>query len=456
MIEVQKEKRQNINVRTLLVTLYRRKFIAIGFLAFTVAGGYIGLRAIPPVYRATAQLMLHLGQEDVFMPVLPSSSSEVRTPLTVGGLEHQTNSEIRIITSTPLTEQVVAKFGREGLFPGIDDRHPWYTPKGMLQLTMDTYRQVQDYFYPASRNETSEARTERLLGRKLNANAIKDSTVIEVTMDNSVPEIAAESLNELLRLYLLERPRIYQQQNDAFFGLQLSKLSTQLDDADRQLAAFRSQHDVVDVEQQRDALLHRLTEVSANLQNEVVLVDEMKKRIHLLEGQLEDTATIANAPILRRIRDDLLKAQSELGPHQNAAANWSKIHADLTKQVAALTDVQSESAQLVQRLRVLQDARKLYLQKIEEMRVQQSLVQAHLGNVSVINWASIDHVPVSPKFGLVLGGIAAVGIFGGIGLALLIGLMDDTIRNVRDVVESSGLPVIGQVRRLTMTRRLAR
>ena len=110
--------------------VYRRKLVAIGFFVCVVASGFVVLTIVPPVYRATAQVMLHLGQEDVFMPTLASSSSEVRTPLSVGGLEQRTNSEIRIIESEALAAQLMSRFGAARLFPGINVQYSWFTPEG--------------------------------------------------------------------------------------------------------------------------------------------------------------------------------------------------------------------------------------------------------------------------------------------------------------------------------------
>ena len=437
---------RTISARDVAAMLYRRKLVIAGFFVCALAGGYVGLKVVSPVYRATAQVMVNLGEEDVFMPVLPSSSSEVRTPLSTGRLEQRANSEIRIIESQPLAARIVDKFGPAGLFPGIDVVHPWYTPKGLMQRAVEAYRQVGYYFYPQSANETLADRAERKLMQSVKTTQVKDSTVIEVTMDNAVPDIAADALNELIRLYLKERNTLYQREDSGFYDKQLAKVLAELQDVDRQLETFRQDNNIIDVDVQREGLLHRLVEVNANLQNETVAIAELQKRIGALQRQIQDNPSIAF-----RIRDDLLKAQSELGPHQEAAANWTRIRADLTAKAETLTRAQSASAQLLQRQKVLQDDRKLYLQKVEEARVQQAMRQAQIGDVVVINWATADHSPVSPKLGMVLGGVVGVGLLGGIGLALLLGFMDDRIVREEDVVSASGLAVIGRVRELPLS-----
>ena len=230
--------------------VYRRKLVAIGFFVCVVASGFVVLTIVPPVYRATAQVMLHLGQEDVFMPTLASSSSEVRTPLSVGGLEQRTNSEIRIVESEALAAQLMSRFGAARLFPGINVQYSWFTPKGLIQRVVAAYRQIDAYFYPESADQSVEERALRRLRKNLGAVAVKDSTVIEVTMRSSVPAVAAESVNELVRLYLAERPDVYKHEDHQFFASQLIKLSATLDVADQQLRKFRTEHNVIDVKQQ--------------------------------------------------------------------------------------------------------------------------------------------------------------------------------------------------------------
>ena len=220
----------------------------------------------------------------------------------------------------------------------------------------------------------------------------------------------------------------------------MAKQLADLQEVDRALETFRDQNGVLDVDVQRETLLRRLAEVNASLQNETVAIGGVQRRIGILERQMQD-----NIGLAPRIREDLLKTQAELGPHQDAAANWSRIRTDVTARIDALNKVQGQSAQLLQQQKVLQDNRKLYLQKVEETRIQQAMRRAQIGDVVVINWAVASHAPISPKLPMVLGGVVAVGLIGGLGLAVLLGLMDDRIRTEDDVATAAGLPVIGRV-----------
>lgn len=437
--------KRQLSPRLIISMIWRRKLIVLGFFICALAGGYVGLKVISPVYRSSAQVMVNLGQDDVFMPVLPSSSSEVRQPLSVGRLEQRATSEARIIESEPLAAALVAKFGPDGLFPGINERHPWYTPKGLMQHAIALYRALGTYFYPQTANETLAERAQRRISKAIKTTVVKDSTVIEVSMDNSVPQIAADSLNELLRLYLQQRVALYKRDNDAFFDRQIAKQLTDLKAIDQQLEEFRASNAVVDVDQQREALLRRISEVTANLQNDTVAIGELKRRIALLQGQMND-----NVGIAARIRIDLLAAQAALGPRQESAASWAKIRDELTAKAEALSGLHGQSSQLLQQQRVLLDNRRLYLQKLEETRVQQALRQAQMGDVVVINWAAPDHSPISPKLPMVLGGVIGIGLVGGIMLAIALGLMDDRIRSEDDVADAAGLPVIGRVSALKL------
>ena len=435
-------------VWSLLDMVVRRKLIILCFFLFAVAGGYAGLMVISPVYRASVQIIVNLGQDDVFMPVLPSSSSEVRTPLTTARVETRANSELRIIESEPLVAKVVEKFGPAGLFPGIDVRHLWYTPRGLVQVMVDFYRAISHHFYPQSAKESLEARAKRRLAQSIKTATAKDSTVIQISLDNSVPEIAADALNELVRLYLDERVELYKGATTAFFDTQLAKVMSDLHEVERKIEAFREDYKVQDLDIQREFTLRRLAEVNIIRQNETIAVEEIRRRIAVLDRQSGNGTGLGSVPSLLRIRDDLLRAQADLAPRVEAVTYWTRLRDELNETASVLTRAQSESVQLMQRQKVLQDTRKLYLQKVEETRMQQAMRDAHIAAVSVINWAVPDYSVVSPKLGMVMGGVAAVGIIGGIGLALLLGFLDDRIMTARDVAEASGLPVIGSIREM--------
>ena len=72
-------------------------------------------------------------------------------------------------------------------------------------------------------------------------------------------------------------------------------------------------------------------------------------------------------------------------------------------------------------------------------------------NVSILAKAELKETPVSIKpnhlFNITVA--VMVGLMAGIGMGLLIELLDKTIKDDEDVLESLGLPVLGSVQRVS-------
>ena len=135
-----------MTLRDLLTTIFKRKWVLLGFFLAALIGGYAGLKLIAPTYEAKARLLVRIGQEDIFMPVLPTS--QYRSPVMSVVREEQLYSEAEIISSPKLAQDVVATVTPQVLFPGIDAKHPWYTPKGVMQMLNGFYRWLEDVFFP--------------------------------------------------------------------------------------------------------------------------------------------------------------------------------------------------------------------------------------------------------------------------------------------------------------------
>ncbi|HRH18923.1 MAG TPA: hypothetical protein PLS22_15870, partial [Aquabacterium sp.] len=245
-----------MTMRDLLNVLFKRRLVLLCFFAATVVGGYAGLRLISPTYEATARLLVRIGQEDIYMPALPSS--QFRTPVVSVVREEQLRSESNILTDAALARLVVREVTPQRLFPGIDVKHPWYTPKGVLQMLTRLYNGLEDHFFPLSANRTLEDKATDAFERALKAEAVKSSNTIEVSMRNKSPEAAALGVNTLVRLYLTERVRIYQREQSGFFADQLSQLTQQIASTEKQLAQFRSRSQIMDLDKQRSAQIDGL------------------------------------------------------------------------------------------------------------------------------------------------------------------------------------------------------
>jgi len=273
-----------MSIRDVLNILFKRRYVAICFFLAVLIGGFVGLKVYPATYDATARLLVRLGQEDIYMPVL--SSSQFRTPMMSVVREEQLHSEAEIITSEGLSEQVVDKLTPQVLFPGIDINHPWYSPKGWLQMATQAYAGLESFFFPQSGNRDLRSKAISRLQNDLSAEPVKSSNIIEVTLKSKSPQAAALGVNELVKHYLTERVRVYQREQTGFISTQLEELDGQIKGIEATLEHFRNDRQIMDVDLQRSMQIEKLKDARKNIDTTSLMVEQTDKQIDVLRSQL--------------------------------------------------------------------------------------------------------------------------------------------------------------------------
>ncbi len=392
------------NFRDILSILFKRKLVVIVFFITVCVGTLVALKLSPPNYAATAKVLVKVGREDIYVPALPSES--LTRPMMSLIREEQLNSEVEIIGSEYMAGLLVEELTPEGIYPSMFVRHPWYTPKGVMQCLIDGYKWLDGYFAPFTANLNPKQRVmKRLLNKDMVIKGTGDSNVIDITIYNKVPQYASDTANMLLELYLRERGRIHSAKEEiAVFKNQMTENEQRLESAQGALQSFRSDNDLLDVAQERETMLQRVQEIRT------IIID--------LQGQ----ASAANR---------LIKWEDELD--------------ELNSQLETINNMELEYARLVQDVDVLKRNRKIFLEKLEEQRINQALDKAQVGNVSIVSRAVSPTTPSSPKLWMILAAMLAVGLAGGLGLAFFIEFLDDTLETDRDVERYLNVPILGKV-----------
>lgn len=391
------------NLRDILSALFKRKVMIIAFFLTVFIGTLVAMKLTLPSYAAVAKVLVKVGREDIYIPSLPSMT--VTRPMMSIIREEQLNSEIEIIGSDYMIGLLVDELGPEGIYPSMFIKHPWYTPKGVMQGLIGLYHSMDGYFTPFSANlDPKQSVMKRLINKDIAITGTGDSNVINIVIYSKIPQFAANTANTLLDLYLRERGRIHDSSGKYVFEEQMKKNEARLESAHELLQEFLNVHNLMDVVQERDILLKRIHEVRN------IIVD--------LDGQPSAAGRLEK---------------------------WKSELIELDSQLTNLNSLELQYSQLVQNIDVLKDNRKAFLEKLEEKRLNQALADARVGNVSVVSRAVTPVNPSSPKLWMVLIAIIFVGASGGIGLALLFEFLDDTVETDRDVKKYFNLPVLGQI-----------
>ena len=157
-----------------------------------------------------------------------------------------------------------------------------------------------------------------------------------------------------------------------------------------------------------------------------------------LKAQINSLDSAANKMILQ-IRDSI-KTQYNV-----ALQEENSLQSQLQLSKNAMLDLQQRSIKYNILKREVDTNRSIYksiLQKYKEVGVAGSAVA---NNISVVDRAQLPGAPFSPRLFLNLGIALLFGLLSGVGLALLLEYMDNTLKTPGDVESQLGLPVLGLI-----------
>src|SRR3546814_16643745 len=96
---------------------------------------------------------------------------------------------------------------------------------------------------------------------KLVIEPVKESTVVHLTCTHRDPAVAASALNTLVELYLEKRRDVYSHRGSAFLTSQREDFARRLNEAERELEAFKQRNNITSFEEQKVLLLRRQGEM---------------------------------------------------------------------------------------------------------------------------------------------------------------------------------------------------
>lgn len=117
--------------------------------------------------------------------------------------------------------------------------------------------------------------------------------------------------------------------------------------------------------------------------------------------------------------------------------------ADLRK----MNDEETEIARLEREKSVLEGTYHLAAEKLEQARIQQALAVEQVSNVNVIQPASFDTKPISPKTSVVLGAGAMLAALTFVGTAWILDRFDDSVRSADDLARRLQAPSLARLPR---------
>jgi len=444
-----------MNVHQFLLILLARKKIILTTLLLTVALA-LGWSLIQgKTYKATASVLLNYKGVDPL------------TGLTMPGqlLPGYMATQIDIISSKNVALRVV------------DALHLASSPAVIQQF-----------------NEANEGRGSvrdwlaDLLLKKLEIVPSRESSVVEISFKGADPAFSAAVANafadeyEKITVQLKTQPA---KKASSYFNEQTKQLRDNLEAAQARLSKYQQEKGIVSLDNNRvDVELSRLNELSAQLVQAQTAAMEGNSR-QAAAGSALTSPDVANNALIQQMRANLATAEGKFADtsqrygrnhpqYQAAQAELGKVRAELNAALGTVSRSVGSNAQVMRQreaelreavaqqkakvlelnrsrdelgvmLKDLDSAQRAFdaaSQRFSQTRIE---AQSEQSDISLLNPAVAPTEPSGPRVLLnTLVGILA-GTVLGVGLALLLELLNRPVRSPSDVKDMLGIPVLGTI-----------
>lgn len=503
---------QEIELRSILAMLRRRKSVILGTVAAVLLVTLLVLIQLTPRYTSSAALMLNTRQQNVVDIESVVSGLDVGP----GALQTGVQSEINIITSRSLARRVVEKLGlmQDPEFNGslreastLDYISPfaWLESGARWVLTVIGLAPARDQRQqePRTAEEEESAALSSVITAFLGNLGVGNdgrSYSIVVSFTSEDPEKAAVIANAVADQYLvdqLEAKFEATRRATAWLNERLADLREKVKESETALQAYKEQANLID-NQGQTVSSQQLSELNSQLilaRTERAQVEARLRRVRELvkTGGVESSPDVLANPLIQRLREqetDLVRQQAELsgryGERHPTMINLraeirdlrSKIEAEVNKIVLSLANevevsrareitlasnlasIQQNVGELSKasvRLNELQreaDANRAlfetFLNRFKETSNQDQIIQP---DARIISSAETPLWPSFPRKKMILTLALGASVLLGIMLALLIERLDNGFRSPEQMERLTGVPGLGLIPAVRASRK---
>lgn len=328
-----------------------------------------------------------------------------------------------------------------------------------------------------------------MLIEKMEVVPSRESGVIGIKVKDADPQFAAAVANAFATQYQITTIQLKTEplrNASAYFDEQIKALRDKLRAAQNSLSRYQQEKGIVNVDSRLDVESIRLNDLSAQLVAVQGQLVEATSRQQKAQGTLSDNSPdIAANPLIQNLKASLVKAEANLSrvaqrfekehpQYLDAKAEVDQLRASLNSNIGSASKSlgitvrimeqrvsELRSALAEQKAKVLElnrdrdtlavlskeveSAQRAYDTTVERFNQTSLEGKANQSDVALLTSAVAPSIPSSPN--IVLNTVMSVflGTILGIGIALLIELLDRRIRSVNDLVEATGAPVLGVV-----------
>lgn len=439
---------EDYKLRDIAAVFIRWRTLALAaFLSILIPGVLVTL-LMPPMYEASAVLLVDRPTLSPTYSVKPGQGVESVPFLRSVSREEEVKTVAETIRTRALVESTVDALG-------ID--------KASLNRIRDFRRKVQaavDWVIDGARwlyDETKYAigfttrptaeeqaftKREALLdevGNRLRVAPVPDTNILRASFRSSDPALAQAAINNIVTEFVGRQQR-RGQSSQAHFAEELRQVAEELRAAESELAEFRGKMSSYSITTQRDLLLQSVEQ----LRGELSQIEARRAQKHAAVQELRGRQW-ADPRMQREIGKNLLEAEVELagltaqsGVLRNAVAERQKELANINTASVRLRELERDVARS-------EEAFALRQRNFEQARVTESMAEAKLRDVRVVDLAAYPLMPIRPRTLLYLGIVLCAAALAAIAMPFVAQLNDTTLESEHDALRLLGLPFVASV-----------
>ncbi|HEY4163402.1 MAG TPA: Wzz/FepE/Etk N-terminal domain-containing protein [Dongiaceae bacterium] len=436
------------SIRELLADVFRNiRLIVIALVIPPLIAVAVSM-LLKPVYQADAKLLIKPGRE--YMPNSNLGQSDQGAP--ASSMQEIVKSEIEILNSSDLAQDVLSKLTISGVFPGLSSK--------------DADPAAQD-------------KAVALFGKQLDATPIELSNVVSVSFKSADSHIATKVLQTLLADFQARHVTLYSAGLTGPIQEQIAEKQKQIQDLDSQRIAYQNANGAFSIPEQRASLIQQRAQIASLLQDAEIKSEALQQQITFLtksrantpksapidteidptssntavaqlmtlkqkeqellqhyqptapavlqiQSQIADTEQLVQStqsskvrtganPLLASIDQQLLTTQSELAPISSQVNGYKGQAASLDDQLRKLQDNELQVNNLQRQIDSMTAELQNLRANLEQARMADDMDEAKVSSISVIDAPRLESKPVFPK--------KTVFALGGLGLGFALSMM---------------------------------
>ena len=333
---------------------------------------------------------------------------------------------------------------------------------------------------------------DQYLGRvrgALKVKPIKDTQLIEISIEHANAKLAADMVNNMMELFLqtnMQSQLDTLQSAEVFLDKQIDAAKIKLEKSEKELNEFARQTGIISLDSKLNLIMRQLEEINAALSQAVTvriskealyrqsereggeslpvvmnneLMNELKKQYGVLQAEYQQLSTVFKDeyPKVKKIKAQMEEVQNNYHQelqrvvdsirieYEAALENEQRLQKNAESQKQLAIELNDKATQYKILEREVLSNKEVYNSLLTRSKEISATVGSDSGHIEVIDTARPPLAPYKPKVSrnLLLG--ILLGTFGGVGLAFLLEYMDNTIKNPDEFTQRYRIPVLGMI-----------